>query len=104
MGGGSAEVGNGEGIAMKSNGTAGDGERQERVEAFYQRLRGAADERLRKLAELLADKPPEEVFGKTEFQVRDVVHELGAEALQIAAQNAAQKKIPRVRMGPKRPG
>ena len=38
------------------------------------------------LARLLASKPDAELLGKTEFEVRDRVHELGAHALETALQ------------------
>lgn len=43
-----------------------------------------------RLAELLATKTDRDLFGATEFQVRDVVLGIGAKALQAAAE--AQKK------------
>ena len=42
----------------------------------------AAD--LRSIAELLATKPYCELLGETEFQVRDLVHQIGAMAIQTA--------------------
>jgi hypothetical protein len=38
----------------------------------------------RRLARLLAAKPDSQLLGKTEFEVRDSVHRLGAQALQAA--------------------
>ena len=46
------------------------------------RIRQRADDELLALARLLVSKPEHEVFGETEFQVRDLVHHLGATALQ----------------------
>jgi hypothetical protein len=47
-------------------------------------------ERLR-MAKTLASKKDGELFGKNEYELRDRVHELGAKALEIAA-NERQKK------------
>jgi hypothetical protein len=47
-------------------------------------------ERLR-MVRSLASKKDEELFGKNEYELRDRVHELGAKALEIAA-NERQKK------------
>ena len=47
-------------------------------------------ERLR-MAKSLASKKDEELFGRNEYELRDRVHELGAKALEIAA-NERQKK------------
>lgn len=41
-------------------------------------------EEARQLARLLASKPDAQILGKTEFDVRDSVHRLGATALQAA--------------------
>jgi hypothetical protein len=57
----------------------------ERAVAIYQQLRQAGDARLRELAALLASRPDNRLLGQTEFEVRDLVHELGAEALEAAA-------------------
>jgi hypothetical protein len=38
----------------------------------------------RRLARLLAAKPDDKLLGRTEFEVRDAVHRLGASALQAA--------------------
>ena len=38
----------------------------------------------RRIAELLAGKADAQLLGKTEFEVRDAVHRLGAAALQAA--------------------
>lgn len=47
-------------------------------------------ERLR-MAKSLASKKDGELFGKNDYELRDRVHELGAKALEIAA-NERQKK------------
>jgi hypothetical protein len=36
------------------------------------------------MAQLLASKPYNKLLGRTEFEVRDLVHDLGAKALQTA--------------------
>jgi len=56
----------------------------ERAERIYQSLRQAADADLRGLAELLASKPDRQLLGRTEFEVRERVHRIGAKALQTA--------------------
>jgi hypothetical protein len=38
----------------------------------------------RRLARLLASKPTRQMLGKTEFELRDAVHQLGAQLLQTA--------------------
>ena len=58
-------------------------------------LREAANEDIRQLARLLASKKDQELFGQTEYQVRDIVHGLGAKALQAAANERSKKGVPR---------
>ena len=64
----------------------------ELAERIYHSLRQATDADLRGLAELLASKPDHQVLGQTEFQIRDLVHQIGAKALQ-AELEARQKKV-----------
>ena len=59
-------------------------EQADLAERIYQTLRQAADADLRDLAELLASKPDRQLLGRTEFEVRDRVHRIGAKALQAA--------------------
>ena len=51
---------------------------------IYQSLRQAADADLRLLADLLASKPDRQLLGQTEFEVRDLVHKIGAKAFETA--------------------
>jgi hypothetical protein len=44
-----------------------------------------------KMTRLLASKPDPQVLGTTEFQIRDIVHEIGAKTIQ-AELDARQKK------------
>ena len=53
-------------------------------ERIYQGLRQACDGDLRQMAKLLASKPYKGLLGRTEFEVRDLAHDLGAKALQTA--------------------
>ena len=59
-------------------------EQAELAERIYQTLKQAADSDLRGLAELLASKPDRQLLGRTEFEVRDAVHKIGAKALETA--------------------
>lgn len=57
----------------------------QRAQELYESLRAAAEADLKAIAELLATKPDNQLFGATEFELRDLVHRLGAKALQTAA-------------------
>lgn len=61
---------------------------QQEAEArrIFDALKHSADAELMALARLLASKADGDIFGATEFQVRDVVHQIGAQAIQIALQ------------------
>jgi hypothetical protein len=51
---------------------------------IYDALKHSADAELMALARLLAAQADGELFGATEFQVRDAVHRVGAKALEAA--------------------
>jgi hypothetical protein len=57
-----------------------------RAEQLYESLKAATEHDLKAIAELLATRPDDQLFGQTEFDLRQLVHRLGAEALQTAAQ------------------
>jgi hypothetical protein len=59
-------------------------EQAELSDRIYQALRQAADAELRQLAVLLASQPDRQLLGHTEFEVRDLVHRIGAKALETA--------------------
>lgn len=57
-----------------------------RAQQLFDALLAAAEPDLRDIAESLATKPDDQLFGRTEFELRDRVLRLGAKALQAAAQ------------------
>jgi len=50
------------------------------AETICQKMQGEALQ----IARLLVSKPDAEFFGKTEFELRDRVHEIGAQAMETA--------------------
>jgi len=54
------------------------------AEQIREALRQAFDTELDRLAELLAAKPDSQLFGPTEFEIRDRVHALGAKVVETA--------------------
>ena len=59
------------------------------------RLRAQADDELLALARLLVSKEDRDLFGDTEFQVRDIVHRIGAKAYEAhLAQKKTATKVP----------
>lgn len=71
-------------MSAESNLTVDERELYERLGPLFEA------ERLR-MAKSLASKKDGELFGRNEYELRDRVHELGAKALEIAA-NERQKK------------
>src|SRR5262249_32838119 len=61
-------------------------EQEAEARRIYDALKASADADLLALARLLASKADGEIFGATEFQVRDAVHRIGAKALETARQ------------------
>lgn len=59
-------------------------EQEHAAERLYQALRSACDDELRRIARLLASKPDDQLLGRTEFEVRDRVHTIGARAIEAA--------------------
>jgi hypothetical protein len=59
-------------------------EQAELSDRIFHSLRQAAEADLRNLADLLASKPDRQLLGRTEFEVRDRVHKIGAKALETA--------------------
>ncbi len=58
---------------------------------IYELLGKVSDQELRRMAKLLAGKGSSELFGQTEFELRDRVHALGARALEAVAEERQKK-------------
>jgi hypothetical protein len=64
-------------------------ELEAKAQELLARLRSRADDELLALARLLVSKEERDIFGDTEFQARDIVHRIGAQAFET---HLAQKK------------
>lgn len=64
-------------------------EKEAEAQALALRIRELANEELVTMARLLVSKPEHEIFGDTEFELRDLVLKLGAKALE---EHLRQKK------------
>jgi hypothetical protein len=64
-------------------------ELEAKAQELLTRLRSQTDDELLALARLLVSKEDRELFGDTEFQVRDIVQRIGAKAYET---HLAQKK------------
>jgi hypothetical protein len=59
-------------------------EQHEEARRIFESMHQAADDELWRIAQLLASKPDDKLLGKTEFEVRDQVHTIGAKAIETA--------------------
>lgn len=57
-------------------------EKEAEAQALAARIRELADEELVQMARLLVSKADHEIFGDTEFELRDIVLKVGAKALE----------------------
>jgi hypothetical protein len=71
--------------------TAGEVELNAEEQRIYELLGKVTDAELRRMAKLLAGKQDAELFGQTEFELRDRVHALGARALEAVADERQKK-------------
>jgi hypothetical protein len=66
-------------------------EQEAAAQALYERLKGAFDREALQLARVMASKADGQVLGRTEFDVRDHVHRLGAQVLETVLQERKKK-------------
>jgi hypothetical protein len=71
-------------------------EQEAHAQELAQVVLKAVEQDVLQMTRLLASKPDQQVLGQTEFQVRDIVHRIGAKAIQ-AELDARQKKATRGR-------
>lgn len=57
-------------------------EQETQAQELAARIRERADDDILALARLLVSKQDQELFGDTEFEARDIVHRIGAEAFE----------------------
>lgn len=69
-------------------------EQESEAQQIEHLLREALQGDIRLMARLLASKADRELFGKTEFEVRDLVHRMGAKALEVTAAERSKKGVP----------
>lgn len=78
-------------VKKQASSAALSAEQQSEADLIYERIRGAFDQEARRLAELMASKATRDIFGETEYQIRDRVHALGAEVLAATAEERVKK-------------
>ena len=67
-------------------------EEEAAAERIYESVKAKAEAQIKQMARHMAAKKPHELFGRAEFELRDMVHQLGANVLEAAVNEQAQKK------------
>lgn len=78
-------------MGRRESDVALDTNQEAEAEQIYERLLGAFDDELKRMARLMASKPNRQLFGQAEFELRDRLHELGAQVLEAAADERQKK-------------
>ncbi len=68
---------------------ASDPEKGREAQELAARVRQALEEEILQMVRLLVDKPTKDLFGQTEFDLRDLLHKVGAKIYEV---HLAQKK------------
>ena len=66
-------------------------EEEAAAERIYESLKGKAEQQLRNMARMMAGKKPEELLGRGEFKLRDMLFDLGANVLETATNECVKK-------------
>ena len=66
-------------------------EEEAAAERIYESLKGKAEQQLRNMARMMAGKKPEELLGRGEFELRDMLFDLGANVLETATNECVKK-------------
>lgn len=69
-------------------------EQEEQALQIEQELMSKAREEIRTLSRLIASKEDAELFGETEFQIRDHLHEIGNQAVDLTLKARKKKDTP----------
>jgi hypothetical protein len=74
-------------------------EQEVEAQVLYERIKHAFEREAWQLARVMASKADGQILGRTEFEVRDQVHRLGAQVLAAVLQERKKKAT----KGPRRP-
>lgn len=66
-------------------------EEEAAAERIYESLKGKAEQQLKNMARMMAAKKPEELLGRGEFELRDMLFDLGANVLETGANECVKK-------------
>ena len=68
-------------------------EQESEAERIVDVVIGAARSEIRQMARMLASKPNAELFGATEFRIRETVHGIGIRAVEAALEERKKRGI-----------
>jgi hypothetical protein len=60
-------------------------------ERIYAAVKEKVEQQVRNMARMMAAKKPSELLGRTEFELRDMVLQLGANVLEMAVNERSKK-------------
>jgi len=69
--------------------TTSSPEKEREAQELAARVHQAIEQEILQMARLLVDKPTKDLFGQTEFDLRDLLHRVGAKVYEL---HLAQKK------------
>lgn len=68
-------------------------EEEAAAERIYGAIKEKVEQQVRNMARMMASKRPSELLGRTEFELRDLVHKLGAQVLETAVNERSKKGV-----------
>ncbi len=70
-------------------------EQEEEAQRIFQKIKDKVNEEVLDMVRHMVGKPVHEIFGASEFELRDKLNEMGAKVLQESANERAKKGVPR---------
>ena len=82
-------------MAQHKDGIELTDEQEAEAQRIVELAKQCSEEELANMARLIASKKDHELFGETEFQLRDIGHRLGAKVVETAANERRKRGLPR---------
>jgi tRNA A37 N6-isopentenylltransferase MiaA len=70
-------------------------EQEALAQRIMERIKGKLDDELLDMVRSLVSRPPEEIFGAGEFELRDRLNQVGATLVEESVNEQAKKGVPR---------
>jgi len=68
-------------------------QQEEEAKRLKEKVMAAVEQEVEQMARLMAAKEDHQLFGQTEFELRDIVHRIGAKTLEITANERVKKGL-----------